>query len=201
MKLYASAASSFARKVRVLLTEKNVKHDVEILNLWEPNDLHTINPIGKVPALRLDDGEVLIGSSLIAEYIDTTYPGPRFIPADAWLRVKRCEALTDGTMDAVGASLYEMRFHDEATRSQAWLDRQRGKVDGGFAALEKMLGNRAWCVGNAISLADIAIACHVTFIRLRAPRFFSQDRYPGLFKLSQSVEQRESMKMTAPAPA
>lgn len=201
MKLYASAASSFARKVRVLLIEKNVKHDLEILNLWEPNDLHTINPIGKVPALRLDDGQVLIGSSLIAEYIDTTYPGPRFIPADAWLRVKRCEALADGTMDAVGASLYEMRFHDEATRSQAWLDRQRGKVDGGFGALEKMLGNREWCVGDALSLADIAIACHVTFISLRAPRFFPTERYPGLGELTKKVEMRESMKITAPMPA
>lgn len=201
MKLHASAASSFARKVRVLLIEKNVKHDLEILNLWEPNNLHTVNPIGKVPALQLDDGQIVIGSALIAEHLDRTYPSPRFIPADAWLQVKRWEALADGAMDAVGASMYELRFHDEATRSQAWLDRQRSKVDGGFATLEKMLGEREWCVGNALTLADIAIACHVTFISLRAPRFFPKERYPGLFKLSQSVEQRESMQVTAPKPA
>jgi glutathione S-transferase len=60
MKLYASAFSSFARKIRVLLIEKKVGHEVEMLNLWEPNDLHSTNPLGKVPALRLDDGRVLM---------------------------------------------------------------------------------------------------------------------------------------------
>jgi glutathione S-transferase len=126
MKLYASPASSFARKIRIMLIEKNVSHEVEMVNLWEPNELQKINPIGKVPALKLDDGHVLISSPLIADYVDSKYPNPRFIPADTDSRteVRRWEALADGTMDAVGTSLYEMRFHDEAKRSQAWLDRQ-----------------------------------------------------------------------------
>ena len=60
MKLYASLASSFARKIRVMLIEKHVGHEVEMVNLWETNELEKINPIGKVPALKLDDGRVLI---------------------------------------------------------------------------------------------------------------------------------------------
>lgn len=51
MKLYVSAASSYSRKIRVMLIEKGVRHDVEMVNLWEPNDLKRTNPIGKVPAL------------------------------------------------------------------------------------------------------------------------------------------------------
>lgn len=203
MKLYASLASSFARKIRVMLIEKSVKHELEMVNLWEPNDLKKTNPIGKVPALKLDDGRVLISSPLIAEYVDSRYPSPRFIPEDTEFRleVRRREALADGTMDAVSASLYEMRFHDEAKRSQAWLDRQRGKIDAGFAALEEMLGGRQWCVGNAMSLADIAVACHIGFISLRAPRFFPQEKYPGLARLWKNMESRESLKKTAPPPA
>jgi glutathione S-transferase len=202
VKLYASPASSFARKIRVMLIEKNVKHELEIVNLWEPNDLKNANPIGKVPALKLDDGRVLISSPLIADYIDSTYPSPRFIPADAdaRLEVKLREALADGTMEAVSASLYEMRFHDQATRSQAWLDRQRSKIDGGFAALEKMLGNRRWCVGDEMTLADIAIACHLGFVMLRAPHFFSRDACPNLARLWQTMEARESLTKTAPKP-
>lgn len=203
MKLYASPASSFARKIRVMLIEKAVAHEVEMVNLWEPNRLQEINPIGKVPALRLDDGRVLVNSPLIADYLDATYPQPRFIPADAHGRfeARRWEALADGTMDAVGASLYEMRFHDEARRSQAWLDRQRGKVDAGLAALEAMLGDRPWCVGNAMSIADLAIACHLGFIALRAPQFFAQEKHPNLTRLWKAMEARESMKKTAPPPA
>ncbi|MEO8007784.1 MAG: glutathione S-transferase family protein, partial [Betaproteobacteria bacterium] len=94
MKLYASPASSFARKIRVMLIEKNVSHEVEMLNLWEPNELQKINPIGKVPALELDDGRVLINSPLIADYVDGKYPNPRFIPSDPDTRmaVRRWEA-------------------------------------------------------------------------------------------------------------
>lgn len=200
MKLYASPASSFARKIRIMLIEKNVGHEVEMVNLWEPNELQKANPIGKVPALKLDDGRVLISSPLIADYVDSKYPSPRFIPADidGRIEVRRWEALADGTMDAVGASLYEMRFHDEAKRSQAWLDRQRGKIDAGLAALEGMLGNRPWCVGDAMSLADIAIACHLGFITLRAPHYFPQDKYPNLARLWKTMEARESLKKTAP---
>ncbi|MFH1045293.1 MAG: glutathione S-transferase N-terminal domain-containing protein [Pseudomonadota bacterium] len=200
MKLYASPASPFARKIRVMLIEKNIGHDVEMINLWEPNDLQETNPIGQVPALKLDDGRVLINSPLIADFVDSNYPSPRFIPADAdgRIEVRRWEALADGTMGAVGTSLYEMRFHDEAKRSQAWLDRQRGKIDAGLALLEGMLGNRPWCVGDVMSLADIAIACHLGFIALRAPQYFPQEKYPNLARLWKTMEARESLKKTAP---
>ncbi len=203
MKLYASPASSFARKIRVMLIEKGVEHEVQMLNLWEPNDLQAINPIGKVPALKLDDGRVLISSPLIADYVDSVFPQPRFIPADpeGRLEVRRWEALADGTMEAVSASLYEMRFHDEATRSRAWLDRQRGKIDAGMATLERMLGARRWCVGEAMTLADVAITCHLGFIGLRAPQFFPRQRYPRLARLCDTVETRDSLSETAPPAA
>ena len=119
MKLDAAPGSSFARKIRVMMLEKNVSHEVVLLNLWEPNDYQTVNPIGKVPALKLDDGRVLINSPLIADYVDGKYPSPRFIPADpgARLEVRRWEALADGAMDSISASIYETRFHDEDARS------------------------------------------------------------------------------------
>jgi len=203
MKLYASSGSPFARKIRVMLLEKSAPHELEMVDLWAPNDLKKTNPVGKVPALRLDDGRALIGSPLIADYVDSRFPEPRFIPVDPELRleVRRWEALADGTMDAAVASLYEMRFHDEQKRSTVWLERQLGKLDAGFAALEGMLGDRRWCVGGAMSLADIAIACHIGFITLRRPEYFPRDRYPNLTRLWNSMEARESMKRTVPPPA
>lgn len=203
MKLYASPASSFARKIRVMLLEKNVPHEVVMLNLWEPNDYQTINPIGKVPALKLGDGRVLINSPLIADYVDGKYPAPRFIPVepDARLDVRRWEAVADGMMDAVAITLYENRFHDEAARSQAWLERQRGKIDAGLAALDAHLGKRAWLVGDAMSLADLAIACHLGFISRRAAHLFAQGRFANLARLCQTMEARASMQKTAPPPA
>lgn len=203
MKLYATPASSFARKIRVMLLEKNVPHEVVMLNLWEPNDYQTINPIGKVPALKLDDGRVLINSPLIADYVDGQYPTPRFIPAepDARLEVRRWEAVADGMMDAVALSLYENRFHDETARSQVWLDRQRGKIDAGLAALNNFLGKRPWLVGDAMSLADLAISCHLGFVSRRAAHLFPQDKFSNLARLCKTMEACESMQKTAPPPA
>lgn len=203
MKLYASPASSFARKIRVLLLEKNVPHEVIMMNLWEPNDYQSINPIGKVPALKLDDGRVLINSPVIADYVDGKYPAPRFIPADpdGRLEVRRWEAVADGAMDAAAVILYEKRFHDEAARSEAYLTRLRGKIDAGFAALEALLGNRPWLVGDSISLVDLATACHMGFLTLRMPDLFPQERYPNLVRLWKTMEARESMKKTVPPAA
>jgi glutathione S-transferase len=200
MKLYGSAASSFARKIRVMLLEKGIEHELELVNLWEPNKLHHVNPLGKVPALQLEDGRVLISSPLLADFIDGKYPTPRFIPEDfeARTEVRRWEALADGSMDAVSATLYEMRFHDEAKRSEAWMDRQRKKFEGGFKTLEAMLGARRWCVGDKMTLADISVACHLGFINLRVPQYFPPDEYPGLSRLWRSMEERDSFKKTAP---
>ena len=203
MKLYISSGSPFARKVRVMLIEKNVPFDLEVVDLWAPSDYPRTNPVGKVPALRLDDGRVLVNSPLIADYLESRFPRPSLMPADPdrRLEARRWEALADATMDAAVASLYEARFHDEAQRSGAFLERQRGKIDRGFAELERMLGSRQWCVGDAMSLADIAVACHVGFIAVRRPEFFPPERYPGLARLAREVGERDSMKQTVPPPA
>ena len=203
MKLFASQGSPFARKIRVMLIEKSAPHEVEMVDLWAANNFKKTNPIGKVPALKLDDGRALVNSPLIADYVDGRFPEPRFIPADPdqRLEVRRWEALADGTMDAAVACFYEARFHDEASRSRAWLERQRGKLDSGFAALERMLEARPWCVGGAMSLADIALACNIGFINVRRPEFFPQEKYPGLTKLWKNLESRESFRKTVPPPA
>ncbi len=202
MKLCISAASPFARKVRVLLIEKQVPHELEVLNLWEPNELQQTNPLGKVPALVLDDGRVLTGSALIADWLDERFPQPRFIPADpdGRLEVRRWESVVDGVTDAVAASTYELRFHDESTRSQAWLARQRGKIDAGLAALERQLGARHWLCGGSVTLADIAAGCLLGFVAARTPHFFAASDHPGLARLARELEGRESFKATAPPP-
>lgn len=203
MKLYASPASSFARKIRVMLIEKNVPHELVMLNVWEANDYQRINPVGKVPALELDDGRVLINSPVIADYLDGKYPTPRFIPADAEgrLDVRRWEAVADGTMDAVAVTLYENRFHDEAARSEPYLARLKGKIDAGLALLDQRLGDRPWLVGDSMSLADLAISCHVGFLAVRMPHLFPQDRYANIARLWKTLEGRASMAGTVPPPA
>ncbi len=100
--------------------------------------------------------------------------------------------------DAV--TLYEYRFHDEATRSQTYLARLRGKIDAGFSPLDGLLGNWQWLVGDSMTVADLAISYHLGFLAVWMPHLFPQDRYPNLARLWKSMEMRESMKNTAPPP-
>ncbi|MEQ1882805.1 MAG: glutathione S-transferase C-terminal domain-containing protein, partial [Burkholderiales bacterium] len=114
---------------------------------------------------------------------------------------RRQEAPADRTTDAVASSHSENRFHDEALRSQAYLTRLRGKIDAGLAALDTHLGSRPWLVGNSMTLADLAICCHLGFLAVRMPQFFPQDKYTNLARLWKTMEAREAMKKTVPPPA
>lgn len=92
--LYYHQQSNFSRKIRILLTEKKVKHDlIEIDLLNKPPEFLEISPLGKVPVFVNEDGTVVWNSTLIAEYIDDKYPNPRFYPSNSKdnLECRKCE--------------------------------------------------------------------------------------------------------------
>jgi len=81
MKLVGSKTSPYVRKIRVLLAEKQLAFEFVEDNVWAPETkVPQWNPLIKVPALVLDDGEALFDSPVIAEYVDSL-PGMNFIPA------------------------------------------------------------------------------------------------------------------------
>ena len=107
MKLYAIATSPYVRKVMVLAHETGLVDRIEIV---KPNlslttsdpDLNRANPIGKVPALVLDDGGSLYDSPVICEYLDSLHDGPQCFPPagpERWHALQR-QALGDGMLDA-----------------------------------------------------------------------------------------------------
>lgn len=203
MQLYASVASPFARKIRILLIEKGVPFETRMLDLWNSSDLNNLNPLGKAPTLVLDDGRVLYDSPVVADYVDGRWPSPRFIPEDfeGRIAVKQWESLVDGMAEAVAAVLFENRFHEEGMRSQPWIDRQTGKYERALAEMERLLGTREWCVGGAMTLADITVGAMLGFISLRAAHVLAGGRYPNLLRLSTRLEARPSFRKTAPPPA
>jgi glutathione S-transferase len=88
MKLIASLTSPYARKIRIVLAEKKIDFDLVLDSPWEPgNTVSTLNPLGKVPVLVLDDDSTLFDSRVIAEYLDTVAPNNRLIPASGRERI------------------------------------------------------------------------------------------------------------------
>ena len=136
MKLFYSASSPFARKVRVAAREKGLAgslEEVECNPFADPAELRRHNRLGKVPTLVT--GElVLYDSPVICEYLDLRKDGHRLIPtsgSDRW-RVLRAQALADGMMDiAVQLTLERRRAAAEqsASAQQRWREAHPGLAE------------------------------------------------------------------------
>jgi glutathione S-transferase len=139
--LRSSPASPFGRKVGIAAGVLGLDHEIEIEPADTSNPTDTVreqNPLGKIPALVLEDGMVLFDSRVILEYLDHRAGGGRIVPTDASARFAalRLQALADGTMDASILLIYEGRWRPADRHEPKWVDHQAGKVARALAALE-----------------------------------------------------------------
>ncbi len=200
MKLYTAPTSPYARKVRVVLTEKKIECEFVNEDPWiSETTIPQFNPLGKIPVLLLDDGTALYDSRVIVEYLDTVSPVSRLIPEPHRQRiaVRRWEALADGICDAALSVVREQK-RPAKQQSKDWIDRQLQKIRLGVQELAKELEDRPWCSGDAYSLADIATGCALGYLDLRHPTIDWRDDYPNLEKLADKLAKRASFAETAP---
>ncbi len=204
MKLIGSLTSPYVRKVRIVFNEKKVDVDLELENVWAADTkISASNPLGKVPCLIPDDGEAIYDSRVIAEYADALSPVSKLIPTNNRERasVKTWEALADGIMDAGILSRLELTWRPASEQSKAWVDRQMGKINIALRQMSEQLGGNAWCHGNQITLADIAVGCAIGYLLFRFPEVKWQTQYPNLDRLYQKLLQRPSFIETEPPAA
>ena len=204
MKLIGSTTSPYVRKVRVVMAEKKLDYRFVEDNVWaEDTTIAAANPLGKVPCLVMDGADAMFDSRVIVEYLDTLSPVGKLIPASGRERaeVKTWEALADGLLDAAILVRVERTFagRTEAQRSQAWIDRQLGKVQGALQAMSKGLAEKAFCSGIHFSLSDVAVGCALGWLDFRFPEITWRVDYPNLARLQDKLAARASFAETAPA--
>lgn len=200
MKLIGSHTSPFVRKVRIVLAEKKIEYDFVIDSPWlEGSKVPNINPLGKIPALVLDDDTPLFDSRVIVEYIDSVTPNNKLIPAPSRERteVKRWEALADGICDAAAAVFLEAK-RPPAQQSADWIARQRDKITRGLEFMAEELGEKPFCMGTHLSLADIAVGAALGYLCFRFADIDWQAAHPNLGKLYAKLMQRPSLADTVP---
>ena len=202
LKLIYSPTSPYARKVRIVLAEKKIECQSVEMSPWAPDTrVPDFNPLGKIPVLMLDDDTPLYDSRVIVEYLDNVSPVQRLIPEPARQRivVRRWEALADGIADAAVGVVLERR-RPAKLQSSDYIDRQLGKVAGGLAEMARDLADKAWCNGEAYSLADIAAGCAFGYLDLRHPDIDWRGEYPNLARHSDKLAKRQSFADTVPPP-
>ena len=199
MKLIGSKTSPYVRKVRVILAERDIAHQFVEESAWTAaTTVPRYNPLNKVPALQLDDGECFYDSRVIAEYLDSI-SGSKLIPAAGIerARVRRDEALGDGIADA-GITAFLERKREASRQDAAWIARQMDKVNAAIAAVATRLGRDAYLGGAQLNLADIACACALFWAEFRMPELGWRETYPNLKAWAERMEMRPSFAATRP---
>ncbi|HEX8232566.1 MAG TPA: glutathione S-transferase N-terminal domain-containing protein [Caulobacteraceae bacterium] len=197
MRLHISAASPFARKARVVLREKGLAGQAEELTADFPykDAAYTrINPLGQVPALETDDGQVLFNSPVICAYLDCIGSGPRLLPPedqDHW-RVRRLETLGDGAMEMTVKQVLESR-RPENLRSAEWIGHWRSGL-----ALALDQAEAAAPEPGEVNLGSISLAVACTYAGFRLPDLDWAKGRPRLAALTEALERHLSFQETYP---
>jgi glutathione S-transferase len=195
LKLYTNAASPFARKCRVIAHELGLKlEEIRTLPMQDP-EFRKVNPLGKIPALVLDDGSVLIDSPVICEYLNHM-GGGKFFPgmnifrqnSGRW-KALGLAALGDGIAEAAVGWVVEGRQETPNEKARA---RHMGAILAGLHALERSKFAKDPTIG------EISVACALGYVDFRLPELDWKSSRPKLSSWYAQFCEYPSMKATAP---
>lgn len=198
MKLRYSPTSPYVRKVMITAIETGQESVIEKVptNPWDPEtDLPNDNPLGKVPALVVDEGLTLFDSPVICEYLCTRV-GAGLIPdagVNRW-RVLRLQALGDGILDAAVLRFLEGKRPEEI-RKPDWIERQKRVIGRGVDSLEAVVGE--W--GKELTLGQVTAGAALGYLDFRFPGDEWRTGRPALTDWYEAFARRPSMQQTVPA--
>ncbi len=191
--------SPFVRRVAISLRLLGVAYQHDTRSVFADFEaMRRVNPLGRIPSLVLDDGEVLIDSAAILDWLDQSVgPERALIPVAGTVRrqVLRRMALATGVIDKAGAAAYERLIRPEAYRWPQWIERCLTQAAGGLEALAA----EQWPASTQLDQAEITTACMLRYLRIAVPDVLPPGRYPSLDALSARCEVRPEFSATNPA--
>jgi glutathione S-transferase len=201
MYLYNSPNSPYGRKARIIIHELEMGSRVEEKAVTLPADakFRAINPLGKIPALILDDGSVIYDSPVICEFLDELGQGtffPRaslFKVAEGRWRALTLQALGDGLADAVVRRNQEKRLTEDK-RSAEVIERQTKSIETSFSLLDRACAK----FPAEPTIGEIAVVCAIGYLDLRVPEDGWRNRYPNLARWLETFSRRPSIAATKP---
>ena len=176
--------SPFVRRVGIALTLYDLPFEHRPWSTFgDAEKIRPYNPLTRVPTLVLDDGDVLIDSTPIIDYLDSLVPAEqRMFPATEPERHRALRVATTGVhmAEKAVALFYEKVLHKET--SDVWVSRCRAQISGALAALEKDRSARRtpYWFGDRIGHADIAAAAALRFINDAHASVISITDFPAL---------------------
>ena len=202
--LYGSNLSPVVRKVRVVLAEKGLDYTLEQINPFNPPpEFVAISPLKRIPAFRdtdLPEPNTLADSSVICDYLEHKFPLPALYPADPYLRARALwfeEYADTAVFNCVARGLFFERVVKRFMRKDAdeaiCQETLTKNLPPLFDYLERELGANDYFVGNAFSIADIAVATMLVNFD-HAGETLDASRWPRLAAFTARLHERPSFK-------
>jgi glutathione S-transferase len=202
MILYGRNLSPFARRVAIwcALQGREVERRPLTVAGEDFEKLKEINPVGRVPILVPEDGEPMIETSAIIDWLEDTAPeGRRLIPAtgDARRKVMQEMAFGNSVVEKGVALVYEKNRRPEEYQWADWRARLEGQIAGGLAELEARAPEDGWLGGEAPNGADICFVIAHDFIKATNP-YLLDAGYPKLKALAGRADSHAAFSETDP---
>ncbi len=203
MKLTFSPASPFARKVRIAAIETGLIDKIEFLPATvvpgQANDEYSrITPLKKLPVLITDNGDVILDSYVIVEYLDEL-AGGRLIPGYGPRRwqVKTDHSLVNGMLDSMLLCRYEKMVRPQGLQWQAWSDDHWNRAWIGMARFE----NKPDVLSGPFDIVQIGLVCVLGYADFRFADCGWRKAFPKLDAFHQKMLERPSVKISVPPAA
>ncbi|MBW7876405.1 MAG: glutathione S-transferase N-terminal domain-containing protein [Candidatus Cloacimonetes bacterium] len=201
MQLYGTKSSPFVRKVRVILYELGLDSQVTFIHAhpFVSTELLEINPLGKIPALKIGDGAILINSPLICEYLISLIPESTLLPKESKDRfgVLTLQAMADGLLDIAVALTMEKRRPPHLILEDN-IQRHKQNILNTIHWLEGLPDNSCLCPApdEEINLGSLSLACALLYLDFRHNDLHWRESAPGLHKWLTHISNRQSLKET-----
>lgn len=204
MKLFHAPTSPFVRKVMVVAHEAGLLDEIELaFNAASPvsrdAELAASNPLGKIPALLIEDGTALYDSPVICEYLAARGSAPSLFPPNG---PKRWEALTqqalgDGLLDAALTARYEAVMRPADKQWPVWREAQLAKIEGALQRIEAIVA----VLDEAMTIGTITMGCALGYLDFRFPDLGWRNGRAVLAAWFTHFSERPSMRDTVPFDA
>jgi glutathione S-transferase len=203
MKLTFSPASPFARKVRIAAIELGVIDKIELMPATVApgtanEEYSRITPLKKLPVLITNDGDVILDSYVIVEYLNEMVGGsliPDYGPR-RW-QAKTNHSLINGMLDSMLLCRYEKMVRPQGLQWQAWSDDHWNRAWTGMARFENMPD----VLNGPFDISQIGLVCVLGYADFRFADCGWRKAYPKLDAFHQKMLERPSVKISVPPPA
>ncbi|MCM2381340.1 glutathione S-transferase family protein [Pseudomonas marginalis] len=193
MKLIGMLDSPYVRRVAISLELYGVDFVHEPLSVFRTfTEFSQINPVVKAPTLVLDDGTVLMDSSLILDYLETLAPADKkLLPSQPAARARDLQTLglALAACEKSVQIVYEHNLRPAEKLHAPWLDRVSGQLLAAYSLLEKQLSD-----SEALSQASITAAVVWSFSQFTVASVVKADAFPNLKRHAERLEQHPAFK-------